>query len=58
MREPLGLVWTRTSVRRYDGRIVPTKDPLGRDLFWFAVTLLRVPTKAPIGGPWSETGFR
>lgn len=37
-RQPRGLVWTRTSVRRYDGRIVPTNDPLGRELFWFAVT--------------------
>ena len=37
-REPRGLVWTRASVRRYDGRIVPTKDPLGRELFWFSVT--------------------
>jgi 5'-nucleotidase len=37
-REPRGLVWTRTSVRRYDGQIVPTKDPLGRDLYWFSVT--------------------
>jgi 5'-nucleotidase len=37
-REPRGLVWTRASVRRYDGRIVPTQHPLGRDLFWFTVT--------------------
>jgi 5'-nucleotidase len=37
-REPRGLVWTRASVRRYDGRIVPTEDPLGRELFWFTVT--------------------
>jgi 5'-nucleotidase len=36
-RKPRGLVWTRTSVRVYDGRIVPTKDPLGRDLYWFTV---------------------
>jgi 5'/3'-nucleotidase len=36
-REPRGLVWTRVSVRHYDGRIVPTKDPQGRDLFWFSV---------------------
>jgi 5'/3'-nucleotidase len=36
-RSPRGLVWTRVSVRRYDGRIVPTKDPLGRDLYWFTV---------------------
>jgi 5'-nucleotidase len=37
-REPRGLLWTRASVRRYDGRVVPTKDPLGRELFWFTVT--------------------
>jgi 5'-nucleotidase len=37
-RQPRGLVWTRVSVRRYDGRIVPTKDPLGRELFWFTVS--------------------
>ncbi len=37
-REPRGLVWTRASVRRYDGHIVPTQDPLGRELFWFTVT--------------------
>ena len=36
-REPKGLVWTRASVRLYDGTIVPTKDPLGRTLFWFTV---------------------
>jgi len=37
-REPKGLVWTRVSVRRYDGQIVPTRDPLGRELFWFTVS--------------------
>ncbi len=37
-REPKGLVWTRASVRRYDGQIVPTKHPLGRELFWFTVS--------------------
>ena len=36
-REPRGLVWTRASVRRYDGTIVPTKDPVGRPLYWFSV---------------------
>jgi len=36
-RSPRGLVWTRSSVRRYDGRIVPVKDPAGRDLYWFTV---------------------
>lgn len=36
-REPRGLVWTRVSVRHYDGRIVPTTDPAGRELYWFGV---------------------
>jgi 5'-nucleotidase len=36
-RNPHGLVWTRVSVRRYDGLVVPTKDPMGRELFWFTV---------------------
>jgi 5'-nucleotidase len=37
-RQPRGLIWTRASVRQYDGTIVPTKDPLGRELYWFTVT--------------------
>jgi 5'-nucleotidase len=36
-RVPRGMIWTRASVRQYDGRIVPTKDPQGRDLYWFTV---------------------
>ncbi|HZO13352.1 MAG TPA: 5'/3'-nucleotidase SurE [Polyangiaceae bacterium] len=36
-REPHGLVWTRVSVRHYDGRVVPMKDPMGRELYWFTV---------------------
>jgi 5'-nucleotidase len=39
-KEPRGLIWTRVSVRQYDGVIVPTKDPLGRELYWFSVTPL------------------
>jgi len=37
-RQPKGLIWTRVSVRKYDGQIVQTKHPLGRELFWFTVT--------------------
>jgi 5'-nucleotidase len=37
-RDPRGLVWTRASVRRYDGLVVPTTDPQGRELYWFTVT--------------------
>lgn len=36
-KDPRGIIWTRVSVRQYDGLIVPTKDPLGRELFWFSV---------------------
>lgn len=36
-KDPRGIIWTRASVRQYDGLIVPTKDPLGRELFWFSV---------------------
>ena len=35
--EPRGLLWTRVSVRQYDGHIVATKDPHGRDRYWFTV---------------------
>ena len=34
---PTGLLWTRQSVRHYDGKIVPIKDPMGRQLYWFTV---------------------
>jgi 5'-nucleotidase len=37
-RNPKGMMWTRVSVRQYDGRVVPTPDPLGRELYWFTVT--------------------
>jgi 5'-nucleotidase len=35
--EPKGMQWTRQSVRQYDGWVVPGKDPLGREHFWFTV---------------------
>ena len=35
--EPTGLCWTRQSVRHYDGRVVPTEDPMGRRLHWISV---------------------
>jgi 5'-nucleotidase len=40
-RRPRGMLWTRVSVRLYDGRIAPTKDPMGRDLYWFTVRPLQ-----------------
>ena len=38
--EPRGMIWTRISVRQYEGLIVPTRDPMGRELYWFGVTPL------------------
>ena len=33
---PSGIEWTRQSVRQYDGSVVPSKDPLGREIYWFS----------------------
>ena len=35
--EPKGMKWTRQSVKLYDGKVVPGKDPMGREHFWFTV---------------------
>jgi 5'-nucleotidase len=35
-----GLRWTRQSVRHYDGKVVPGRDPMGREHFWFTVVPL------------------
>jgi 5'-nucleotidase len=37
-RTPKGLQWTRQSVRRYDGKVMPSEDPMGRQHFWFTIT--------------------
>jgi 5'-nucleotidase len=34
---PTGIVWTRQSVRLYDGMIYPGVDPMGRKHYWFNV---------------------
>jgi len=36
-----GISWTRQSVRHYDGKVVPDKDPMGRSIFWFTVIPLQ-----------------
>ena len=36
-KEPRGHLWTRQSVRHYDGKVVPSKDPMGRTHYWFTV---------------------
>lgn len=37
---PKGIVWTKQSVRLYDGVIIPGTDPLGRKHYWFTVAPL------------------
>lgn len=34
---PLGIAWTRQSVRHYDGHVVPGHDPMGREHYWVTV---------------------
>ena len=36
-KPPRGTVWTRQSMRHYDGKVVPAKDPMGRTHYWFTV---------------------
>jgi len=35
--KPKGIRWTRQAVGQYDGKVVPSKDPMGRSVFWFTV---------------------
>ena len=37
LTEPKGMRWTRQSVKQYDGKVVPGKDPMGRTHYWFTV---------------------
>src|SRR4051812_38320216 len=34
---PTGMCWTRQSIQHYDGRVVPAKDPMGRQHYWYTV---------------------
>ena len=35
--KPKGIRWTRLAIGQYDGKVVPSKDPMGRPVFWFTV---------------------
>jgi 5'-nucleotidase len=35
--KPTDLCWTRQSVRHYDGKVVPQRDPMGRQQYWYTV---------------------
>jgi 5'-nucleotidase len=34
---PRGTAWTCQSVRHYDGKVVPAKDPMGRTHYWYTI---------------------
>ena len=36
-KPPRGLLWTCQSMRHYDGKVVPAKDPMGRQIYWYTV---------------------
>ena len=36
-KAPRGTRWTCQSVRHYDGKVVPAKDPMGRQVYWYTV---------------------
>jgi len=36
-KAPRGTLWTRQSMRHYDGKVVPGEDPMGRKHYWFTV---------------------
>jgi 5'-nucleotidase len=35
--KPQGVCWTRQAIQHYDGRVVPAKDPMGRQHYWYTV---------------------
>jgi 5'-nucleotidase len=36
-KPPRGTLWTCQSMRHYDGKVVPAKDPMGRTIYWYTV---------------------
>jgi broad specificity polyphosphatase/5'/3'-nucleotidase SurE len=39
--KPRGVRWTRQAVKRYDGKVVPGKDPMKRAIYWFTIKPLK-----------------
>ena len=55
-KPPRGTLWTCQSMRHYDGKVVPAKDPMGRLHYWYTV----VPVEATEEGTdrWAiEQGY-
>jgi 5'-nucleotidase len=36
-KPPRAMLWTCQSMRHYDGKVVPAKDPMGRQIYWYTV---------------------
>ena len=36
-KPPRGTLWTCQSMRHYDGKVVPARDPMGRTIYWYTV---------------------
>ncbi len=53
---PRGIRWTRKAVEKYDGQVVPARDPYDRPVFWLAVSPLT--EHAPDSDLWAfERGY-
>ena len=42
-QKPVGIRWTRQSVRAYNGQVIAGRDPMGRPHYWFAAKPLSDP---------------
>jgi len=42
-RPPSEILWTRQSVRHYEGSVVPGTDPMGREHFWLIARAMEAP---------------
>ncbi len=53
---PRGIRWTRQAVEKYDGHVVPARDPYDRPVFWLAVSEIK--EHAPDTDLWAfERGY-
>lgn len=49
---PKGFLWTRQSVRAYEGVVIPGEDPMGRPFYWFAPRPSRRRRRGRTAGRW------
>ncbi len=39
------IIWTKQAVLHYDGKVIPSKDPMGRNHYWFTVSPIEAEEK-------------